>query len=70
MLRALALRFANLKEEFKLLTGILVLLLLDSAVDHAIEWHQVSLIDLGRSLIGLVRLLILTLKAALVAHLI
>ena len=41
---ALALRLANLKEELELLRGIFILLLLDAAVDHAVEGHQEGLI--------------------------
>ena len=69
MLGALALRLADLEEEFKLLSCIIVLLLFDSAVDHAIKGQEESLIALGGSLVGLVRRFILTLETALVAHL-
>ena len=44
VLGALALRLANLKEELELLCGIFILLLLDAAVDHAVERHQEGLI--------------------------
>ena len=37
---ALALRLANLEEELKLLRGIVILLLLDTAVDHAVEGQE------------------------------
>ena len=37
---ALSLRLANLEEELKLLRGIVVLLLLDTAVDHAVEGQK------------------------------
>ena len=51
VLGALALRLANLKEELELLCGIFVLLLLDAAVDHAVEGHQEGLITRGSPLI-------------------
>ena len=67
MLRALTLSLANLEEEFELLGGIIILLLLDAAVDHTIERLQVSLVLLGSALVSLVGLLVFSLKATLVA---
>ena len=51
MLGALALRLANLKKELELLCGIFILLLLDTAVDHAIKRHQEGLITRSSALI-------------------
>jgi len=67
MLRALTLSLANLEEEFELLGGIIILLLLDAAVDHTIERLQVRLVLLGSALVSLVGLLVFSLKATLVA---
>lgn len=67
MLRALTLSLANLEEEFELLGGIIILLLLDAAVDHSIERLQVRLVLLGSALVSLVGLLVFSLKATLVA---
>ena len=62
-------RLADLEKEFKLLSCIIVLLLLDSAVDHAIKGQKESFIALGGPLVSLVRRFILALETALVAHL-
>ena len=48
---AFALRLANLEKELELLCGIVVLLLLDTAVDHAIEGHQEGFIACSSTLI-------------------
>lgn len=48
---------AQFSQEFKLADGIIVLLLLDPAVDHAIEWVQVRVIECCGSLICLVCLI-------------
>ncbi len=61
-------RFANLKKELELLAGILILLLLDAAVNHTVQGHQESLVNLSCSLISLVCLLVLALEALLVTH--
>ena len=69
MLRALALRLADLEQELQLLRSVVVLLLLDAAVDHAIERQEEGLVTLGSPLVGLVRGFIFALEAPLVAHL-
>lgn len=67
MLRALALGLTDLEKEFKLLRSVVILLLLDTAVDHAIQWLQICLILLRSTLVSLVSLLVLSFQAALVA---
>lgn len=69
MLRALALGLTDLEKEFKLLRSVVILLLLDTAVDHAVQWLQISLILLRSTLVSLVSLLVLSFQAALVASL-
>ena len=69
MLRALALGLTDLEKEFKLLRSVVILLLLDTAVDHAIQWLQICLILLRSTLVSLVSLLVLSFQAALVASL-
>lgn len=69
MFRAFALRLANLEEEFKLLRGIIVLLLLDTTVDHAVKGHKEGFIARSSSLIRLICCFILALKTVLVADL-
>ena len=66
---ALALLVANLEEEFELLSGIVVLLLLNSAVYHAIEGHQEGFITCSSTLIRLICGFILALEAVLIADL-
>ena len=68
VLRALALRLADLQQELELLRRVLVLLLLDPAVDHAIQGQEESFVALGGSLVRLVGSFVLALEAALVAH--
>ena len=69
MVRAFSLRLTNLKQEFKLLGSIIVLFLLDAAVDHAVERLQEGLVVLGGPLVRLVGCLILSLQAALIPRL-
>ena len=69
MLRALALGFTDLEKEFKLLRSVVILLLLDTAVDHAVKRLQIRLILLRSTLVCLVSLLVLSFQAALVASL-
>lgn len=69
MLRALALRLAYLKKEFKLLGCIIILFLFDAAVNHAVKRQQESFIALGGPLIRLVCRFIFAFETALVAHL-
>lgn len=69
MLRALTLGLTDLEKEFKLLCSVVILLLLDTAVDHAVQWLQICLILLRSTLISLVSLLVLSFQAALVASL-
>ena len=52
-----------------MLSRIVILLLLDSAVDHAINGQKECLVALGGPLVSLVRRFILALQTALVAHL-
>ena len=44
VIRAFTLRLANLKQEFKLLCRIIILLLLDPALDHTIKGQKLSLV--------------------------
>lgn len=61
-------RLTDLQEEFELLRSVLILLLLDSAVDHAIQRQEESFVALGGSLVRLVGSFVLALETALVAH--
>ena len=62
-------RLANLEEELKLLRGIVILLLLDTAVDHAIEGQEEGFIACSGTLISLICCFILALKTVLIADL-
>ena len=62
-------RLANFEEELKLLSGIIVLLLLDTAVDHAVKGHKEGFVALSSPLIRLICCFILALKTVLIADL-
>ena len=69
VVRALALVISNLQEELELLGCVLVLLLLDAAVDHSVEWRQVCFVVLGRTLVRLVSAIVVSFEALLEADL-
>lgn len=68
MLRALALRLADLKKELQLLGCIVILFLFDSAVNHAIQGQEESFITLGGPLVRLICRFIFSFETTLVAH--